>query len=280
MITPTQAEKAEQFRRLHHGPHILVLPNVWDVVSARLIEQAGFPAIATSSAAIAFALGYPDGQRISREEMLEMVARIARAVHVPVTADLEAGYGTTVADMAETARAALDAGAVGMNLEDVTGEDESSQVPLAFQVEKIRAIKEASASRGVPLVLNARTDIYLMPIGDPATRFERTVERLRAYHQAGADSLFAPGVQDRETVARLVPALGAPLNILASPGCPPVAELERLGVARLSLGAGVMRAAMGTVRRMARELLDHGTFSALEDAIPFADMMRLLRRED
>ncbi|PYT61535.1 MAG: isocitrate lyase/phosphoenolpyruvate mutase family protein [Acidobacteria bacterium] len=193
MNTRVQAEKAEQFRKLHHGPRMLVLANAWDVVSARILEECGHPAIATSSAAVAFSRGYPDGQRISRDEMLDVVARIARAVRAPVTADLEAGYGTTVKDMAETVKATIGAGAIGMNLEDVTGDDESSHVALPLQVEKIRAIRETAKSLGVPFVLNARTDIYLMPIGPEATRFERTVERLRAYRDAGADCLFAPG---------------------------------------------------------------------------------------
>jgi len=156
-----QAEKAEQFRKLHHGPRMLVLANAWDVVSARILEDCGYPAIATSSAAVAFSRGYPDGQRISRDEMLDVVARIARAVRVPVTADLEAGYGTTVKEMSETVKAAIDAGAIGMNLEDVTGDDERSHVALPLQVEKIRAIRETAKSIGVPFVLNARTDVYL-----------------------------------------------------------------------------------------------------------------------
>ena len=221
MNTRVQAEKAEQFRKLHHGPRMLVLANAWDVVSARILEECGHPAIATSSAAVAFSRGYPDGQRISRDEMLDVVARIARAVRAPVTADLEAGYGTTVKDMAETVKATIGAGAIGMNLEDVTGDDESSHVALPLQVEKIRAIRETAKSLGVPFVLNARTDIYLMPIGPEATRFERTVERLRAYRDAGADCLFAPGLYDREMIAKLVKAVEAPINILANPACPP-----------------------------------------------------------
>ncbi len=167
-----QSEKAEQFRKLHGGPRILALPNAWDVASARILEEAGYPAIATSSAGIAFSLGYPDGQRISRDEMLDVVARIANAVRVPVTADMESGYGATTADLTETAKAVIAAGAIGMNLEDVNGDDESSQVSLSLQVEKIRAIRETASAAGVPLVLNARTDIYLMPIGEAATRFE------------------------------------------------------------------------------------------------------------
>ena len=280
MDVRVQAEKAEQFRKLHHGPEMLVLANAWDVVSARILEECGHPAIATSSAAVAFSRGYPDGQRIPRDEMLDVVARIAHAVHVPVTADLEAGYGTTVKDMAETVKAAIDAGAIGMNLEDVTGDDESSLVHTALQAEKIRAIHATAKSLGVPFVLNARTDIYLMPIGEEATRLERTVERLRAYRDAGADCLFAPGVHERETIAKLVKAVAAPLNILMTPQCPSLAELEKMGVARVSAGSAVMRAALRVVRRIGKEMLESRSCETLfAGAIPYADLNGMMGRQ-
>ena len=271
----TQIEKAGRFRALHAGPRILILPNAWDVASARIFEEAGFPAIGTTSAGVAFALGYPDGQRISRGEMLEVVGRIARAVAVPVTADVEAGYDS----IGETVRAVVAAGAVGMNLEDVTGDDESTLVDIGRQVEKIKALREAASSAGVPLVLNARTDIYLMGIGDPATRFERSVERMQAYRRAGADCVFVPGVRDRETIVRLAREAGGPLNILAGPGAPPAADLERMGVARLSVGSGPMRATLGLVARIARELRYSGTYASIADgAMPYADVNRMLGR--
>src|SRR5258706_13764253 len=159
-----QARKAETLRKLHGGPRVLARPNAWDVARACVLEEMGFPAIATTSAGVAFALGYPDGQRISRDEMLEIVARIARAVRVPVTADMESGYGTTPAEMAETAKAIVAAGAVGLNFEDVTGDTERSHVETSLQVEKIRTIREGSASMGVLLVINERSEFYLMPI--------------------------------------------------------------------------------------------------------------------
>jgi len=275
-----QAEKAERFRKMHGGPRILALPNAWDVASARILEEARYPAIATSSAGIAFSLGHPDGQRVSRDQMLEVVGQISHAVRVPVTADMEAGYGTTVKDMEETAKAVIAAGAIGMNLEDVTADDESSHVDLAMQVEKIRAIRDTAESLGVPLVLNARTDTYLKPIGEAATRFERTVERLRAYRKAGADCVFAPGVSDRDTIVELVKAIAAPLNILISSGCPSLAELEGMGVARVSAGSAVMRATLGLVRRIGKELMETGTYDSLFDgAIPFADLNRMMGRQ-
>src|SRR5580700_1588659 len=210
MDIKAQAEKAEKFRKMHQGPRILALPNAWDAVSARILEEVGHPAVATSSAAVAFSHGYPDGQRISRGEMLDAVVRITRAVGVPVTADLESGYGKTPEEIAEFTKALVAAGAVGLNFEDVTGDDESTHVELGLQVKKIRAIRETSAALGVPLVINARTDIYLMPIGPESTRYDRTVERLHAYRDAGADCLFVPGLCDRETIEKLIETVGAP----------------------------------------------------------------------
>jgi 2-methylisocitrate lyase-like PEP mutase family enzyme len=280
MSVALQAQKADLLRKLHHGPRILVFANAWDVASARVVEDLGYPAIATTSAGVAAALGYPDGQQISRNEMLDMVGRIARAVRAPVTADFEAGYGTTLEDMAESARTLVMAGAVGLNLEDVTGNDESSQVEIGLQVKKIQTIREVSASLGVPLVINARTDIFLMPIGPAETRFGRTVERLRAYRQAGADCVFAPGLSDAATISKLVKAVDAPLNILMSATAPSIPELEKLGVARVSSGSGLMRAALGHVRRVAKQLAETGSYSALlEGAIPFAEVMQLVARK-
>jgi 2-methylisocitrate lyase-like PEP mutase family enzyme len=271
-----QAQKAEQFRKMHHGPRMLVLANAWDVVSARILEECGHPAIATSSAAVAFSRGYPDGQIISRDEMLDVVGRIARAVRVSVTADLEAGYGTTPKDMADTTKAAIEAGAIGMNLEDA-GDDDGSLVDLPLQVEKIRAIRETARSLGVPFVLNARTDVYLSSIGPEATRFERTVERLRAYRDAGADCLFAPGVHDKEAISKLVKAVAAPLNILITPQCPSLTELEKIGVARVTAGSTVMRAALRVVERIGKEMLESRSCETLFDrAIPWANLSAMM----
>lgn len=278
MDTRLQAEKAAKLRQLHQGPRILVLPNAWDVSSARIVEEAGYPAIATTSAGVAATLGYIDGQRISADEMLAVVARIARAVRVPVTADLEAGYAETPQQIAEFAREVVRSGAVGLNFEDVTGDDESTFVPLALQVEKIQALRDASAAMGVPLVINARTDIYLMPIGDPATRFERTVERLRAYRAAGADCVFAPGVAEKELIAKLVKAIDAPLNILMSAAAPSIGELEQLGVRRASAGASVFRATLGAARRIALDLRAGKSQSLYENAVPFAELKEILSR--
>lgn len=271
-----QKAKADAFRALHRGPKILVLANVWDVASARVIEESGFPAIATTSAGIAFTLGYPDGQRISREEMLARVARIVHAVKVPVTGDAEAGYGDRPEDAAETARGVIEAGAVGMNFEDGTDDPQHPLVDVPLQLEKIRAVREAALKSGVRLVLNARTDIYLLQVGAPETRYDETLRRLLAYRDAGADCVFAPGVRDAETISRLVQDVQCPLNILAGPGSLPVPELEKLGVARVSLGSSPMRATLGLLHRMAEELKKTGTYGALEGAPSHADVNSIM----
>ena len=275
MSTDSLARKADEFRKLHQGPHILVLANVWDVASARIVENAGFKAIATSSAAVANSLGYPDGQQISLAEMLSVVGRIAAKVSLPVSADLEAGYGEGPEEMAETARELIEAGAVGLNLED--GAAESALVPVERHVEKVRRIREVGESLGVHVVINARTDVYLAGIGEPAARFDHAVSRLAAYRRAGADSLFVPGVYDAETIGALAKAVEGPLNVLANPAGPPIAELERLGVRRVSFGSWPARAALGLFSRFAHELVERGTFTTLGDwALPYAELNRLV----
>jgi 2-methylisocitrate lyase-like PEP mutase family enzyme len=269
-----QAAKANLFRNLHRGPKILVLPNAWDVASARILENAGLAAIATTSAGVAFTLGYPDGQKISRGEMLSVVARIAAKVKIPVTADVEAGYGNRPEDAALTARALIEAGAVGLNLEDRT--DDRRLVDLSLQLEKIAAVRETSRMMGVPLVLNARTDVYLLELGKAESRFAETLNRLIAFREAGADCLFAPGIRDLEVISRLVRELQNPLNILCGPGSPSIPELQRIGVARVSLGSSTMRATLGLVQRMAQELQTTGTYGSLEGAPSHTEVNRML----
>jgi len=275
MKTATPRDLAAAFRRLHAAAGILVLPNAWDVATARLVEEAGFPAIATTSAGVAWALGYPDGERISRAEMLDVVRRIVAGVQVPVTADMEGGYGHTPEAAAETARGVIAAGAVGLNLED--GTNEGGLLDLALHVERLQAVREAGASAGVALVLNARTDAFEMKDWDAARRFAETVRRANAYRAAGADCLFVPHVSDAETIGRLARELAGPLNVIAGPPAPPLRELERLGVRRASLGPRVVQAALGLVRRVLVELRERGTYEAMADVlIPFPELQRLV----
>ena len=278
MTIENQAALAERLRAMHHAPLApLILPNAWDAASARIIEQAGFPAIATTSAGVAWSLGYPDGERMSRATMLAAVGRIAARVQVPVTADLEAGYGPGPEDAAATATGAIEAGAVGFNFEDATDDAAHPLFAMSQQVERIQAARQAGAAAGVPLVINARTDVYLAQVGAPDTRFAETVRRLAAYRDAGADCLFAPGLSDAATIGALVRELGAPLNILAGPHSPPVRELAALGVARISLGGAVMRAALAFTQRAVTELREQSSFETIvRTSISHADMQRLL----
>jgi 2-methylisocitrate lyase-like PEP mutase family enzyme len=271
-----QQSKAAAFRTLHDGREILLLPNIWDVASARIVEDSGYKAIATTSAGVAFTLGYPDGQKISREEMLSAVARIVRAVKIPVTADVEAGYGDRPEDAARTARAVIEAGAVGMNLEDSTDDTLGPLMELPQQLEKIRAVREAANELKVALVLNARTDVYLLEVGEPSKRYEEALRRLSAYRDAGADCVFAPGLRDSATIQRLTSDLKCPVNILAGYGFTSVPELFKLGVARISFGSSPVRAALGHLRRIAEELKTTGTYESLAGAPTHAEINKLM----
>ncbi len=253
---------------------MLVLPNAWDCASARVFEEAGFPAIGTTSAGVAFSLGYPDGQCIRPEEMLWAVKRIANCVDVPVTADLEAGYD----DPAVTAAAVVEAGAVGLNLEDLDSGTPGVLIETERQVQRIQAVRRAGDELGVPIVINARTDVYLAQIGAPETRFAAALERLRAYIQAGADCVFVPGILDEESIRNLAQELRFPLNVLLGPGGPPLSRLKQLGVARVSTGSGVARATIGLTRRIAGELKATGSLDTMfEWALSYADANELFR---
>lgn len=273
-----QQDLAAEFHRLHarDADAVLVLPNAWDVVSARLVEEAGARAVATTSAGIAWALGYPDGQRIPRDAMLAQVARIAGAVRVPVSADVESGYGAgTPEDAAETARGVIAAGAVGLNLEDAPGPDGAPVVDAEVHAARIRAMRAAGRAAGVELFLNARTDTYLRAVGDEAARFDETVRRARLYVEAGADGIFVP-LAPNGVIGRLAAAIDAPLNVITGPGAPSVGELRALGVARVSVGPGLARAVAAHVRRAAAEVLGAGTYEAIRDQVTSPELNALL----
>ncbi len=272
----SRTDQAIQFRQLHRGPSVLILPNAWDVASARIFEDAGFPAIATTSAGIAYSLGYADGQHIPREEMMARIGRIARAVHVPVTADIEAGYGSNVKDVAETTCELIEMGVVGMNLEDGSGDPTRPLIGFELAVDKIKAARQSALDAGAQIVINARTDVYLLPGGNPDADYSEAMRRLIAFRDAGADCVFAPGLKDAGTIGRLAKAVECPLNILAGPGTPSIPELAKLGVARVSVGSGPMRATLGLLRRLAEELKTSGTYSEMEGAVPYAEVNKLL----
>jgi 2-methylisocitrate lyase-like PEP mutase family enzyme len=271
------SDKADQLRALHHGPPILVLPNAWDAVSARVFQSAGFPAIATTSAGVAASLGYPDGGAVPPREMIEAVARIVRAVAVPVTADIEHAYGATPDAVADNVLRVIAAGAVGINIEDcMPGAPELEAITL--QADKIATIAKAAKTSGVRVVINARTDVFLRGIGAPETRLGVAVERGKAFLAAGADCVFVPGVSDADTIRALVIAINGPVNVLAVKGTPRVAELEALGVARVSVGSGPHRAVVALTRDIARELKAKGTYGSFTShALTYDETNDLMR---
>jgi 2-methylisocitrate lyase-like PEP mutase family enzyme len=249
---------ADAFFALHRPGAPFVLPNAWDAASALVFEYAGFAAIGTSSAATSWSLGYADGERVEPEELFAALGRIVRVTKVPVTADIEAGFGTTTE--------------AAVRSEDFDSHADE-MISLEAHAERIRAVKARSAELGVRFFVNARTDILLQELGPAATRVDRTIERLRAYAAAGADGVFAPGATDAETIRRIAAAVDAPLNVLAAVRTPPVAELAKLGVARVSVGGAPMRRTLGVLREIAHELRDRGTFGfAHEPSLPYAEL--------
>jgi 2-methylisocitrate lyase-like PEP mutase family enzyme len=249
----SQREKAEELRRLHAAPEPLVLVNAWDAVSARVVAGApGARAIATASWSIAAARGLPDGEALSREAMVEAVAVVARAVELPVTADLERGYG----DVRLTIESALEAGAVGCNLEDSDGK--GGLWPAAEHAAVVAAARAAGDAAGIPLVINARTDVYLEDVIPPDERLVAALERGAAYLEAGADCIFVPGVRDLETLEALAKDMGGPVSVLGGAGGPALAELARIGIARVSYGPGPLGVAMAALSRAAETLLAGG----------------------
>lgn len=277
----TQHERAAQFRQLHVrvNDSTLVLPNAWDCMSARLVEAAGARAIATTSAGISWALGFPDGQGLTRDAMIDAVRRIVDVVQVPVTADVESGYGSgTADDLADTVRAVISAGAVGVNFEDSPGVGNAPLQDVAVQAARLAAARAAAAATGFDLFINARIDTYLKKVGSDDDRFAETVRRAHAYTAVGADGVFVPGVSDPSTIRRLAAEVGAPINVIAGPGTPTVAALHALGVARVSVGPGLARSVMAHIRRAASEVLGAGTYDALRDQIPSPEANALFAR--
>jgi 2-methylisocitrate lyase-like PEP mutase family enzyme len=271
-----QRDRALLFRSLHTPAAPLALANAWDAASACLAQQAGAPAVATTSAGVAWALGSADGDRISREDAIALVARVVSVVDVPVSADIENGFGATPDEVAETVAGVIAAGAVGVNLEDSRhGDDGPSLRDTAEQAERIAAARAAAEASGVPLFVNARVDTYIRTAGEPETRLQDVLTRAAAYLAAGADGIFVLGVKDPAVIAALAEAVTGPLNILAGPGLPSVAELGRLGVARVSLGDHVAKAAYTLGYRAAAELTATGTYTALAEALGRTDPINL-----
>ncbi|MFI7574922.1 isocitrate lyase/phosphoenolpyruvate mutase family protein [Micromonospora sp. NPDC049497] len=274
-MTTSTRDRALLLHDLHRPGSPLVLPNAWDVATARIVAACGAAAVATTSAGVAWSLGRPDGDVLDRESAVAAVARIAAAVTVPVTADIESGFGADPAGVAETVAGVLAAGAVGVNIEDARPDGADPLRTVDDQCARLRAARAAADAAGVRLFVNARVDIYLRAVGAAEDRLAQTLRRAAAYRAAGADGIFVPGVADPATIGALVAGIDAPVNVLAGPGSPPVGVLAELGVARVSLGANLAEAAYGLVRRAATEALTRGSYDALSDPLPYGELNAL-----
>lgn len=274
----SQTDKAARLRQLG-TTGIYVLPHVWDAGSAVLTARAGAKVIATTSAGVSWALGRGDGEQLTREENIAVIRRISEVVDVPVSADIEGGYGPAPDHVAQTVRDVIAAGAVGVNLEDsnsATGE----LFTVGEQAARIRAARTAATESGLPeLVINARTDVYLFQVGAPENRLGDVLTRARAYADAGADLLFVPGLDQLDTIRQLVNASPLPINIMVGPGSPTVLQLANVGVRRVSLGSAIAQAAYGAALRASREVLSDGTYKALSYAASFGDINGAIDRE-
>ncbi|MBG9451350.1 dihydrouridine synthase [Cytobacillus firmus] len=260
MSSKEQSLKANTFHRLHQQSSTFVLPNAWDVISAKMFEECGFKAIGTTSAGIAASLGYLDGQSIPLNKMVETIENIAKSVNVPVSADIEAGYGVTVEEILETVKAVAAAGAIGINLEDGTGDPNRPIFDISSHVEKIAAIKELSESSNMRLFINARTDLFWLNAGDSSTRLREAVMRAKAFQDAGADCIFIPGLTDRKDIKKIREEVPCPINLLIDPEMPSISELSEIGIERLSCGSVPFRATLTYLRTISEEIVNRQTF--------------------
>ncbi len=275
MKQQTQADLAQAFRRMHDRKRVLLLPNCWDAGSARLFVQRGFAAVATTSAGVAWSLGYADGECAPLAEVLAAIARITRVAEVPVTADIETGYGDTPADVTASVKAVIAAGAVGINIEDGM----PGHGPLrdaADAASRVRAARVAADASGVPIVINARVDHWMQHgDADPAARLADAVDRAKAYLAAGADCIYPIGLGDPATLRALVGAIEAPINVAAGPGMPDLHELEAIGVARVSTATRFATVAFGAVDHALAGMRASGGFAALASDFSYADAQQL-----
>lgn len=268
----TQAEQARAFHALHQEG-LLILPNAWDAGSARVIEDAGAKAIATSSAALAWAHGYPDGEALPLAALIAAVRDIVRAVRVPVSVDMEAGFANDPSTVGDFVERLIEVGAVGINIED----GKNSPDLLCAKIERVR---HDAGRKGVDLWINARVDVYLRKLAEGEAAYAETIGRAKLYANAGANSIFVPGAAEESLIARYVKNISLPLNVLAWPGLPDAAKLKSLGVRRLSAGAGLGRVAFGFVRTAAEAFLRDGRSEPFgQGALANVNVNALMQRE-
>ena len=272
----SQSEKAKKFQKLHEGPGALLIPNPWDAGSARMLTALGYEALATTSAGLAFSLGRRDGEGlVTREEVLAHIREIVGASELPVSADLENGFGDAPETAAETIRLGAEAGLVGGSIEDATGDERKAIYDHGHAVERVRAAVEAVRALPFPFTLTARAENFLHGRAD----LDDTIRRLRAFAEAGADVVYAPGLPSLEAIRTVCAAVAPrPVNALVGAAGRSVAELAQVGVRRISTGSALHRAAMGGFWAAAKEMKEKGTFTFLEKAVPFAELSNFMAR--
>lgn len=270
--------KAKIFADLHKKNELFILANAWDAASARIFEKAGFPAIGTTSAGIAASRGYRDGQNIPLSEMLESIEQIVSAVNIPVSADIEAGFGESPEEIVATIKKVSSLGAVGINIEDGTGNKAHPIAEIATQTKKIRAIRKEPSLKN--LWINARIDLFYLGLLGMEEAIQETIHRAQAYLEAGADSIFIFAVNNKDIISTLTHEIKGPLNVLAGPHMPTIKELKELGVVRVSLGSAPMRATLGLLEEISTELLTLGTYHSLTNkAVPYPNLQELFSED-
>ena len=273
-----QKVKAEQFKKLHHQSEILVLPNIWDSLGAAMLENLGYGAVATASASIAWTNGYHDGEHIPFSDVLMRLKNIATSTKLPVTADIESGYARSEKELIENIEKLISTGIVGINLEDYDKQTDSLY-SIATQCKRIRAARKVAEEMDVPLFINARTDVYLRPksVSVTADKMNETLSRGKAYLDAGADGLFPPGMIDSEDLANVVSNLQCPVNVIALRGIPNFNTLKEIGVARLSLGPGLLKIAFKAMNDLAKKIKNYeGLDEVTENEVSSDDLKRLI----
>jgi 2-methylisocitrate lyase-like PEP mutase family enzyme len=270
MINSSSKAKATAFHQLHRADHILILPNCWDALSAVVLREAGAKAIATTSAGLAWAHGYSDGEKLPVDALIRAIREITQVIDLPLTVDLESGFTDDLATLATTIDAVIDAGAVGLNLED------GSKTPDLL-VSKIHVVKEVSNRKDVPLFLNARTDVVLRSLVPEPEAVNEVVRRGTLYRQAGGDGFFVPGLVQLDKIRAIVESVDVPINVLATRGVAPIVEIEKTGAKRLSLGARLSEAVFGRLKQLATKLLhDRSLDELFTESLSFAEINKLL----
>jgi len=269
--------KAKIFRELHFGETLLILPNIWDPLGAALLEELGYPAIATASASIAYTHGMPDGENIRFSELINILAKIVLSVNIPVTADIESGYANNRAELQENIRLIVQSGVVGINIEDYDL-IHRKLFPVEVHCKRLKIVRETAEAMGVSLFINARTDVFVKGTEwkTSEAKWEEAVKRGKAYLEAGADGFYPIMLSDKKEITTLVAEIPGPVNILAGPGIPDIKALKEIGVARLSLGPGFLKTAIRAMKQSALQLKDGEGLSAVTDNEISSDYLKKL----